>query len=652
MSVSKLVSEVGDGLRESQNQRDARVEELWTSLEPDKTGELDLKGLQKGLRRIDHPMKNADDMLKRIMDEVDKNRDGKIQYEGTQQPAPYLYAPEVPDPPELGTSARDTDTRLEFRKFVEKAERQLFALFRAIDKDGNGKLDKLELQTAFKNAGLTLSNRRLAEFFNDMDLNNDGYVSFDEWRNFLLFMPPHDHDSHLHAVLDFYYSVVSVTPEGDSIVSEETLEGLGTDDFRSLFSTLFGSLLRVAFPFDGSRPPSDRTSISAQEAAPSILDDEPQDATENMATVAAVPYPDYDDAASETAVAESLTQHVGDGTHGHTTGVSTVHKKYRLTDFVPDPGYFIAGAIAGGVSRTATAPLDRLKVYLLVNTTSRPETAGAALKQGRPIAALKNAAKPFTDAVRDLVRSGGVRSLFAGNGLNVVKIMPETAIKFGSYEAAKRALANFEGHGDPKKLSSWSKFTSGGLAGMIAQASVYPLDTLKFRLQCETVKDGLQGVALVRQTAIKMYADGGVRACYRGLTMGLVGMFPYSAIDMGTFELLKNTYKSYYAKRDGVHEDDVKPGNIATGIIGATSGAFGASVVYPLNVVRTRLQTQGTAMHPATYTGIWDVTKKTVQREGYRGLYKGLTPNLLKVAPALSITWVVYENSKRMLGLS
>ncbi|EEU42592.1 uncharacterized protein NECHADRAFT_95722 [Fusarium vanettenii 77-13-4] len=622
MSVSKLVNEVGDGLRESQNSRDARVEELWTSLEPDKTGELDLKGLQKGLRRIDHPMKNADDMLKRIMDEVDRNRDGKIQYE-------------------------------EFRKFVEKAERQLFALFRAIDKDGNGKLDKLELQTAFKNAGLTLSNRRLAEFFNDMDLNNDGYVSFDEWRNFLLFMPPHDHDSQLHAVLDFYYSVVSVTPEGDTLVSEETLEGLGTDGFRSLFSTLFGSLLRVAFPFDGSKPPADRT-ISAQPAVPSILDDEPQDATENMATAAAVPYPDYDDPATETPpeVAESLSQLVGDGTHGHTTGVSTVHKKYRLTDFVPDPGYFVAGAIAGGVSRTATAPLDRLKVYLLVNTTIRAETAGAALKQGRPVAALKNAAKPFSDAIRELVRSGGVRSLFAGNGLNVVKIMPETAIKFGSYEAAKRALANFEGHGDPKKLSSWSKFTSGGLAGMIAQASVYPLDTLKFRLQCETVKDGLQGLALVRQTAIKMYADGGVRACYRGLTMGLVGMFPYSAIDMGTFELLKKSYKNYYAKRDGMHEDDVKPGNIATGIIGATSGAFGASVVYPLNVVRTRLQTQGTAMHPATYTGIWDVTKKTIQREGYRGLYKGLTPNLLKVAPALSITWVVYENSKRMLGLS
>lgn len=54
MSVSKLVKEVENGFQESQNQRDARVEELWANLEPDRTGELDLKGLQKGLKRMDH----------------------------------------------------------------------------------------------------------------------------------------------------------------------------------------------------------------------------------------------------------------------------------------------------------------------------------------------------------------------------------------------------------------------------------------------------------------------------------------------------------------------------------------------------------------------------------------------------------------------
>lgn len=54
MSVTSIVEGVEDGLREPQNSRDARVEELWSSLEPDHTGELDLKGLKKGLRRIDH----------------------------------------------------------------------------------------------------------------------------------------------------------------------------------------------------------------------------------------------------------------------------------------------------------------------------------------------------------------------------------------------------------------------------------------------------------------------------------------------------------------------------------------------------------------------------------------------------------------------
>ncbi len=69
------------------------------------------------------------------------------------------------------------------------------------------------------------------------------------------------------------------------------------------------------------------------------------------------------------------------------------------------------------------------------------------------------------------VRCQGVLSTdcVLGNGLNVVKIMPETAIKFGSYEAAKRALANLEGHGDPRRINSYSKFTAGGVAGMIAQ---------------------------------------------------------------------------------------------------------------------------------------------------------------------------------------
>ncbi|KAI7097841.1 hypothetical protein KC352_g26258, partial [Hortaea werneckii] len=67
--------------------------------------------------------------------------------------------------------------------------------------------------------------------------------------------------------------------------------------------------------------------------------------------------------------------------------------------------------------------------------------------------------------------------------------------------------------------------------------------------------------------------------------------------------------------------------------------------------LRTRLQSQGTASHPRTYSGVFDVTRQTIKYEGVRGLFKGLTPNLLKVVPAVSITYVVYENTKKALHL-
>jgi solute carrier family 25 phosphate transporter 23/24/25/41 len=56
-------------------------------------------------------------------------------------------------------------------------------------------------------------------------------------------------------------------------------------------------------------------------------------------------------------------------------------------------------------------------------------------------------------------------------------------------------------------------------------------------------------------------------------------------------------------------------------------------------------------LHPPTYTGIWDVAERTIKKEGVRGLFKGITPNLLKVVPAVSITYVVYENAKRAMHL-
>ncbi|KAF8852089.1 calcium dependent mitochondrial carrier protein [Acephala macrosclerotiorum] len=612
-------------LPESQDSRDARIEALWRKLDPQNKGRLDMNGLKKGLDKIDHPLKNANDMIRDVVKAMDKNGDEVIEYD-------------------------------EFRIFVEETEKELLSLFHSIDRDHNGKLDKGELRAAFKRAGLAVPNSKLDQFFSEVDGNHDGYITFEEWRNFLLFLPTHTNPG-LKAVLSYYSSTITLNAEGDTAISEDTLEGLGTplSDHTSIFlsnlsSLLFGVLFKIAesptksnrpgfeFPTELALPPhanlqspTSSTSAGAMEHVHAHFVEGTRDIALDVPTKPVLaPNQIYEETVAEDS--------------------ALIKKKSLLTEILPDPGYFAAGAVAGIVSRTSTAPLDRLKVYLIANVDN-PKASVDAVKKGDAVAAVRHIGQPLINASKDLWRNGGLRNLFAGNGLNVMKVMPESAIKFGSYEAAKRALAQFEGHGDPTQINPYSKFVAGGCGGVISQLFVYPMDTLKFRMQCETVAGGLRGNELIIQTAKKMYQQGAIKTSYRGLTMGLVGMFPYSAIDLGTFEFLKARVAKYNAKVMGCHEEDAMPGNFATGAIGAFSGAFGATLVYPINLLRTRLQAQGTVLHPPTYTGIWDVAQRTVKNEGFRGLFKGITPNLLKVIPAVSITYMVYENSKKVMHL-
>ncbi|KAH7409235.1 mitochondrial carrier domain-containing protein [Cadophora sp. MPI-SDFR-AT-0126] len=596
-------------LLESQNSRDARIEKLWKKLDPQNKGELDLNGLKKGLTRIDHPLKNANDMLKDVIKAMDKNGDEVIQYE-------------------------------EFRTFVERTEKELLSLFHSIDRDQDGKLNKGELRNAFRTAGLAVPNSKLDQFFNEVDQNNDGYISFAEWRDFLLFLPTQKAPG-LKAVMSYYSSAVTLNAEGDTSISEETLEGLGMESqsrFSSL-SVLFGAIIKIADPSTKPNRTSPIDSIRARL--------EPDISLESSDVGYQTPITDRVQPAAKTI--KSKLETTEDEEEKVSEDVAPV-EKLLLTDILPDPGYFAAGAVAGVVSRTSTAPLDRLKVYLIANIGPAKDSMNA-MKKGDAVGVAKTVGRPLIDATKELWKAGGVRSLFAGNGLNVIKVMPESAIKFGSYECAKRALAHMEGHNDPQNINPYSKFVAGGVGGLISQLFVYPIDTLKFRMQCETVSGGLHGNALIVATAKKMIQQGAIKSSYRGLTMGLLGMFPYSAIDLGTFEYLKARIARRNARILGCHEEDALPGSFATGCIGAFSGAFGASIVYPINLLRTRLQAQGTVLHPPTYSGIIDVAQKTVKNEGFKGLFKGITPNLLKVVPAVSITYVVYENAKKALHL-
>ena len=84
-----------------------------------------------------------------------------------------------------------------------------------------------------------------------------------------------------------------------------------------------------------------------------------------------------------------------------------------------------------------------------------------------------------------------------------------------------------------------------------------------------------------------------------------------------------------------------------------TDGVFYFEVSYPLDLVRRRLQVQdfsGFVGNQSThYDGMIDCLKKIFKAEGFRGFYKGLWPNYIKVVPSISITFLVYEKMKHYL---
>ena len=188
---------------------------------------------------------------------------------------------------------------------------------------------------------------------------------------------------------------MKVNAEGDVHVSDEAKQSLGTDRFPT---SLFGALTAITKPSHSKLPPTPHQA-STDEMMVIDAGIESQPGT--------FPWNPGDPSLEQLEVLGTAVS-VGETPESRMTGV--------LTDLFPSAGYFVAGGAAGVVSRTATAPLDRLKVYLIAQTGVRQEAVQTA-KSGAPVKAARKAARPLVEATKELWRMGGIRSLFAGKHL-------------------------------------------------------------------------------------------------------------------------------------------------------------------------------------------------------------------------------------------
>ncbi|KAF7653157.1 hypothetical protein LDENG_00086690 [Lucifuga dentata] len=275
-----------------------------------------------------------------------------------------------------------------------------------------------------------------------------------------------------------------------------------------------------------------------------------------------------------------------------------------------------AGAMAGAVSRTGTAPLDRMKVFMQVHASKSNEIN-------------------LISGFKQMLKEGGITSLWRGNGINVLKIAPETAIKFMAYEQYKKLLTR-----EPGKTKTHERFLAGSLAGATSQTAIYPMEMLKTRL---TLRKTGQYSGMF-DCAKKILKKEGVKAFYKGYVPNILGIIPYAGIDLAVYESLKNIWLSRYAK------DTANPGILVLLACGTISSTCGQLASYPLALIRTRMQAQA-SLEGLEQLPMTKMVKTILKKDGFFGLYRGILPNFMKVIPAVSISYVVYEYMRSGLGI-
>ncbi|ERN06329.1 hypothetical protein AMTR_s00016p00237360 [Amborella trichopoda] len=460
------------------------------------------------------------------------------------------------------------------RETKEEREMRLRSLFNFFDSQNTGYLDYAQIEAGLMALQIPAEYKYAKDLLRVCDMNRDGRVDYQEFRRYM-----DDKELELYRI----FQAIDVEHNG-CILPEELLDallkaGIEIDDEE---------LARFVEHVD-----KDNNGIITFEEWRDFLLLYPHEATiENI-------YQYWErvclvDIGEQAVIPEGISKHV------HASK------------------YLIAGGVAGATSRTATAPLDRIKVKLQVQTTRAH----------------------LMPAIKDIWREGRFLGFFRGNGINVLKVAPESAIKFYAYEMLKTFVVNARGE-NKSDIGTAGRLFSGGLAGAVAQTAIYPMDLVKTRLQtcaCENGKPPKLG-ALSRD----IWVHEGPRAFYRGLFPSLLGIIPYAGIDLAAYETLKDLSRIHL-----LH--DSEPGPLVQLGCGTISGALGATCVYPLQVIRTRMQAQYTKTTEG-YKGMSDVFWRTLKHEGISGFYKGIFPNMLKVVPSASITYLVYESMKKNLDL-
>ncbi|KAJ3576777.1 hypothetical protein NP233_g191 [Leucocoprinus birnbaumii] len=288
----------------------------------------------------------------------------------------------------------------------------------------------------------------------------------------------------------------------------------------------------------------------------------------------------------------------------------------------------LTAGTAGGIAQVLVGqPFDIVKVRMQTSAkgtySGMMHCAGGILKNEGPLAFYKGTLTPLL-----------------GIGVCV-------SIQFGALEYTKRFFAAQNATrgigGEWGKTLTGSQLFSAGVAAGLANGFVSgPVEHIRIRLQTQSnVNPTWNGPW---DAIKKIYSAHGIKGLYKG--QGVT--FLREASGYGVYFLAYEKLVQREMAKKGIRRDEISPVNAV--LYGAAAGYALWAVIYPIDMIKSRMQTDG--FTPATgqkYKSTIDCVRTVWRTEGLPAFTRGLTPTLIRSPFANGATFLGFEMAARML---
>eukprot|EP01082_Thalassiosira_pseudonana_P015776 g13882.t1 g13882 contig9:662229-663683(+) len=256
------------------------------------------------------------------------------------------------------------------------------------------------------------------------------------------------------------------------------------------------------------------------------------------------------------------------------------------------------------------------------------------------------------------------------------KIKSDTTMLKDDEQKKEQAGKAAESESQPYVQNTLKVFTCGSIAGTVQAFVICPMEHIKCRLQVQsaaiasaagnaaasatTTTTASMGskVAASTQHIYKGPVDAGVsivkqyglfRGLYRGMGVTLWRETPAFGMYFATYDSIKARVETLLEDKDEHHPiPSHAHAWAASALAGGISGALTWAIIYPFDVIKSRMQTGPLERH--LQKGMWTVAKDIVVQQGWKYMFRGLGVTLVRAFPVNAIIFPVYEFTLMQLG--